>query len=135
MNFSPAEVDPVYFPQLNVVGDITSSVEKLAKAVKPSESWNFDFYKKVKKEVSAHLGKYFEDERFPTLPQRLVNLLRNKLGEKDVITLDNGVYKIWFARNYTCYQPNTLLLDNALATMGAGLPSAMCVNLLNPDKK
>ncbi|MBR9776247.1 MAG: acetolactate synthase large subunit [Cytophagales bacterium] len=135
VNFSPAEVDPVYFPQLNVVGDITDSVEKLAKAIKPSESWNFDFYKKVKTEVSEHLGKYFEDERFPTLPQRLVNLLRNKLGEKDVITLDNGVYKIWFARNYTCYHPNTLLLDNALATMGAGLPSAMCVNLLYPDKK
>ena len=90
---------------------------------------------KVKTEVSKHLSKYFEDERFPTLPQRLVNLLRNKLGEKDVITLDNGVYKIWFARNYTCYHPNTLLLDNALATMGAGLPSAMCVKLLYPDKK
>jgi acetolactate synthase-1/2/3 large subunit len=135
VNFSAAEVDPVYFPQLNVVGDITSAVEKLGIAVKPSETWDFEFYKKVKKEVSEHLSKYFEDERFPTLPQRLVNLMRKKLGEKDVITLDNGVYKIWFARNYTCYHPKTLLLDNALASMGAGLPSAMCVNLLNPDKK
>ena len=34
--------------------------------------------------------------------------------------LDNGVYKIWFARNYRAHQPNTVLLDNALATMGAG---------------
>lgn len=135
VNFSAAEVDPVYFPQLNVVGDITSSVEKLSQAVKPSKGWDFNFYKKVKMEVSAHLGKYFEDERFPTLPQRLVSLLRKNLGGKDVITLDNGIYKIWFARNYTCYHPNTLLLDNALATMGAGLPSAMCVKLLNPDKK
>lgn len=32
-------------------------------------------------------------------------------------------------------EPNTLLLDNALATMGAGLPSAMAVALLNPEKK
>lgn len=135
INFAPAEVDPVYFPQLNVVGDITTAVQKLTEKITKTSNWDFSFYQKVKAEIAGHLSKYFEDERFPTLPQRLVNLLRKKLGESDVITLDNGVYKIWFARNYTCYQPKTLLLDNALASMGAGLPSAMTVNLLHPDKK
>ncbi|WP_162339820.1 acetolactate synthase large subunit [Cyclobacterium salsum] len=135
VNFAPAELDPVYFPQLNVVGDITTAVQKLTEKITKTSNWDFSFYQKVKAEVAGHLSKYFEDERFPTLPQRLVNLLRKKLGDKDVITLDNGVYKIWFARNYTCYQPKTLLLDNALASMGAGLPSAMTVNLLYPDKK
>ena len=57
------------------------------------------------------------------------------MPDDGIVTLDNGVYKIWFARNYKCYQPNTLLLDNALATMGAGLPSAMLAKLINPDKK
>jgi acetolactate synthase-1/2/3 large subunit len=135
INFAPAEVDPVYFPQLNVVGDITTAVQKLTEKITKTSNWDFSFYQKVKAEIAGHLSKYFEDERFPTLPQRLVNLLRKKLSESDVITLDNGVYKIWFARNYTCYQPKTLLLDNALASMGAGLPSAMTVNLLHPDKK
>ncbi|MFC4871803.1 acetolactate synthase large subunit [Negadavirga shengliensis] len=135
VNFAPAEVDPVYFPQLNVVGDITSSVKKLTSQITQAKNWDFSYYKKVKEEVAGHLSKYFKDERFPMLPQRLVNLLREKLGDNDVITLDNGVYKIWFARNYTCRQPNTLLLDNALASMGAGLPSAMTVNLLYPNKK
>jgi acetolactate synthase-1/2/3 large subunit len=135
INFSPAEVDQVYFPQLNVVGDITSAIRQLTKQVKKQPQWNFDFFKKIKKEVQEHLGKYFEDERFPMLPQRLVNLLRNKLASEDIITLDNGIYKIWFARNYICHKPNTLLLDNALASMGAGLPSAMMVNMLYPDRK
>jgi len=134
VNFSPAEVDPVYFPQLNVVGDITSSVKKLTEYTVIQNDWDFSFYKKVKKEVSEHLSKYFLDERFPMLPQRLVNLLRNKLESNDIITLDNGIYKLWFARNYTCHQPNTLLLDNALASMGAGLPSAMMVKMLYPDR-
>jgi len=49
--------------------------------------------------------------------------------------LDNGIYKIWFARNYKSYQPNTLLLDNALASMGAGLPAAIAAKIVNPDKK
>ena len=52
-----------------------------------------------------------------------------------IICLDTGVYKIWFARNYPANEPNTVLLDNALATMGAGLPSAMGAYLVHPDKK
>lgn len=135
VNFSPAEVDPVYFPQLNVVGDITSSVLKLGEQVTKQDTWDFSFFQKVKEEVAGHLSKYFHDERFPMLPQRLVNLLRNSLASEDIITLDNGIYKLWFARNYTCHQPNTLLLDNALASMGAGLPSAMMAKVLHPDRK
>ena len=49
--------------------------------------------------------------------------------------IDNGMYKIWFARNYRTYVANTLLLDNALATMGAGLPSAMMAKLLYPNRR
>lgn len=135
LNFSPAEVDAVYFPQLNVIGDITSSVRELTKGVKVNAQWDFSYFKKIKQEIEGHLGKYFQDERFPILPQRLVYILRDILSGEDIITLDNGIYKIWFARNYKCYQPNTLLLDNALASMGAGVPSAMMVNLLYPDRK
>ncbi|HAS47064.1 MAG TPA: acetolactate synthase large subunit [Microscillaceae bacterium] len=135
VNFFPAEVDEVYFPQLNVVGDIATSVESLTERVQQKDNWDFAAYKEVKDHVEQRLSKYFEDTRFPILPQRVVNILRKTLDEDDIITLDNGVYKIWFARNYQCYQPNTLLLDNALATMGAGLPSGMVAKLINPEKK
>ena len=52
-----------------------------------------------------------------------------------IFALDNGVYKIWFTRNYRVAEPNTVVLDNALATMGAGLPSAMAVRLVYPGRK
>jgi acetolactate synthase-1/2/3 large subunit len=135
VNFSSAEVDQVYFPQHNVVGDIADSVEHITRQIDRQPHWDFSFYKKVNDEVESHVSKYFNDERFPMLPQRIVHQIRKILPEDGIVTLDNGVYKIWFARNYQCYQPNTLLLDNALATMGAGLPSAMAAKLVNPDKK
>ncbi|MEM6830983.1 MAG: thiamine pyrophosphate-dependent enzyme, partial [Bacteroidota bacterium] len=78
---------------------------------------------------------YFDDLRHPLLPQRIVNEIRRALPDDGILTLDNGVYKIWFARNFKAYLPNTLLLDNALATMGAGLPSGMAAKLVNPEKK
>src|SRR5690606_12731401 len=64
-----------------------------------------------------------------------VKIVRDTLPDDGIITLDNGMYKIWFSRNYPAYMQNSLILDNALATMGAGLPSAMMVKELYPDKK
>jgi acetolactate synthase-1/2/3 large subunit len=135
VNFFAAHIDDVYFPQLNVVGDISSSVRNIMEAINDYEAKDYSYFKRVQDEINNRLTKYFEDDRFPMLPQHLVNILRGQLGAEDIVTLDNGVYKIWFARNYKCYRPNTLLLDNALATMGAGLPSAIAAKLLYPEKK
>jgi acetolactate synthase-1/2/3 large subunit len=107
----------------------------MTRKINPDPDKDVSYFERVKQEVENRLTKYFEDDRFPVLPQHLVNILRDQLDAEDIVTLDNGVYKIWFARNYKCYEPNTLLLDNALATMGAGLSSAMAAKMLNPDKK
>ncbi|MEN8166782.1 MAG: thiamine pyrophosphate-dependent enzyme, partial [Pseudomonadota bacterium] len=68
-------------------------------------------------------------------PQRLVAEVRKVMPDDGIIALDNGVYKIWFARNYRAHMPNTVLLDNALASMGAGLPSAIAAKLVHPDRR
>jgi acetolactate synthase-1/2/3 large subunit len=83
----------------------------------------------------AHTAPLAADARFPIFPPHLVQSIRNSMPDDGIICLDNGVYKIWFARGYTAYRPNTVLLDNALATMGAGLPSAMMSSVVYPDRK
>ncbi len=135
VNFFPAELDQVYFPDLDVEGDIATSIKMLTDKLEHQSHWDFKFYHLVKKEVETHLGKYFEDKRFPLLPQKIVNEIRKAVPVDGIVTLDNGIYKIWFARNFKARQLNTLLLDNALASMGAGLPSGMAAKLINPDKK
>ena len=60
--------------------------------------------------------------------------VRSVLAPEDIVALDNGLYKVWFARNYRTHTPNTLLLDNALATMGAGVASGLEAKRLNSDK-
>ena len=56
------------------------------------------------------------DNHFPVLPQRIVKAVRDILPPDGIVTLDNRVYKIWFARNYKAYNPNIIILDNALVT-------------------
>ena len=135
VNFFSAKVDPVYFPQVEVIGDIANSIWQIKEQIGKQESWDFSYFMKVKQHVEASLAEGADDGRFPVYPQRLVAEVRRAMPSDGIITLDNGVYKIWFARNYLAHQPNTVLLDNALATMGAGLPSAIAAKLVFPDRK
>jgi acetolactate synthase-1/2/3 large subunit len=76
-----------------------------------------------------------DDDRTPLAPQRIVRDVRRVMPPDGIVALDNGMYKIWFARQYRTDVANTLLLDNALATMGAGLPSGMMAALLYPKRR
>ncbi len=135
INFASAAVDPVYFPQVELVGDIANSIWQLNQELEPQAHWNFRPFLRLRDAIRNHIFEGGEDPRFPVLPQRLVADVRKVMGSEDIIALDNGIYKIWFARNYRAYCPNTVLLDNALASMGAGLPSAMAAKLVRPDRK
>ena len=130
-----AEVDPVYFPQLEVLGDIANAMWQIKEAITPQPHWEFRTMMAYRDAEEAHAAPLAEDARFPIFPPHLVQLVRDVMPEDGIICLDNGIYKIWFARNYAAYLPNTVLLDNALATMGAGLPSAMMSAMLYPQRK
>ena len=135
INYFSSNVDEVYFPQLDVVGDIAGSIEQLAKKVDKCAHWGFSYFERVKNDIEKHLEEGSDDVRYPVIPQHLVKQVRKAMPKDGIIALDNGVYKIWFARNYKAFLPNTVLLDNALATMGAGLPSAIGAKIVHPDRK
>lgn len=134
INHHSAIVDNVYFPSLEVLGDINCSVGMLAEAVGKLEV-DFSFAYKVRDFLLNHISKYDNDSSFPMKPQKIVRDIHKVMAHDGYVALDNGMYKLWFARNYLTYSPNSLLLDNALATMGAGLPSAMEIARLYPNKK
>ena len=130
-----AEVDPVYFPHIEVIGDIANAIWQMKEDIVPNGSWTCGKMLEYRAAEVAHTAPLAADARFPIFPPHLVQQIRDAMPDDGIICLDNGVYKIWFARGYTAYRPNTVLLDNALATMGAGLPSAMMSAMLYPERK
>lgn len=135
INYLSATVDPVYFPQVEVIGDIANSIWRIIEGITIQDKWDFSYFKMVR-QGDEHRNKLgTEDDRFPVMPARLVHDVREAMPSDGIIALDNGIYKLWFARNYKAHLPNTVLLDNALATMGAGLPSAMGAKIVYPEKK
>lgn len=130
-----AAVDPVYFPQIEVIGDIANAIWQMKEEIVPQASWDFARMLKARAAERAHTASIESDPRCPIYPSFLVKTVREVMPSDGILALDNGVYKIWFARNYAARGPNTVLLDNALASMGAGLPSGMASAMVHPNRK
>ncbi len=137
IDFTPSQIDFVYHPDMEVIWDIWNTFWKLSEAEIDTSNWDFKkIYKKWEEAKQKIIDNLILEDWFDVMmPRMLVNELRNALWKEDILTLDNWLYKVWIARNYSTNKPNTLLLDNALATMWAWLASAIEAKRLNPDKK
>jgi len=124
--------DRYFNPDLEVIGDVAASIREIA--AKIPEKREFRIFEAtrafIEGKINAPVGK-----SYPPLPHAVVRSVREVLGRNDIISLDNGIYKLWFSRLYKAYAPNTFILDNALATMGAGLPAGIAAKIVNPDKR
>ena len=135
VNFRSAELDPIYFPQIKIVSDIVKTFWPIQQTIAAQQHWDSSRVDRIRRAAEANLLLGADDERFPVYPQRLVAQVRKVMPSDGIVALDNGVYKLWFARNYKAHVANSVLLDNALVTMGAGLPSAMAARLVHPQRK
>ncbi|UPJ79245.1 acetolactate synthase large subunit [Bradyrhizobium sp. 183] len=134
VSYTSATVEEVYFPHAEIVGDVGPGLELLADRIE-GKLPNAKALLSLRQSILDRVASGATESRWPVTPQRLVHDVRQVIPENGIVALDNGMYKIWWARNYSTYVTNTLLLDNALATMGAGLPSAMMAAMLYPDRR
>jgi acetolactate synthase-1/2/3 large subunit len=134
VGYLPATVEQVYFPHAELIGDIGPSLTLLADRLE-GQLPRAGALMALRQEILARIADRADEKRYPPTPQRIVHDVRQVMPEDGIVCLDNGMYKIWFARNYRTRVANTLLLDNALATMGAGLPSAMAASMLHPHRR
>lgn len=135
VNFHSAQIKDIYYPQVEVVGHISNSIERINEALDECYACNREWVELIRDRTRQAIHALDDDDSFPMLPQRVVADVRKALDDDGIVSLDNGMFKLWFARHYHTYQPNTLLLDNALATMGAGLPVAIACALMYPDRQ
>jgi acetolactate synthase-1/2/3 large subunit len=134
VGYLPATVEEVYFPHAELIGDIGASLTLLADRLE-GKLPRAAALLPLRQQILERIAERAQESRYPLTPQRIVHDVRQVIPEDGIVCLDNGMYKIWFARNYRTRVANTLLLDNALATMGAGLPSAMMASMLYPTRR
>jgi acetolactate synthase-1/2/3 large subunit len=130
----PAEVDANYPVSVDVEGDIPAALDALAARV-PPKSGLVAVDLKIRALLHAELEQGRRDRSFPVKPQRLVADIRATLAPDDIVLADSGAVKMWLARLYPTYRPNTCLISNGLSTMGFAVPGALGVKLAAPGRK
>ncbi|MDT5082299.1 MAG: acetolactate synthase large subunit [Mycobacterium sp.] len=127
----PAEVDAHYDVAVGLHADIGRSLDALAEAVeldKPYTSGD----ERIRALLADELGKGQADDSFPLTPARIVADTRAALGREDIVLVDTGALKMWMARLYPTYEPNTCLISNGLSTMAWTLPGAIAAKIARP---
>lgn len=128
-----ADTNTYYQPAVEIVGDITDSVNELTRIVQPLEKENY--FAEIKQKMTDDYEKFAEDPSFPIKPQRILHDARKAMRKEDILISDVGAHKIWVARNYHCYRPNTCIISNCFASMGIAVPGAVAAKLVNPEKR
>ena len=128
-----AHINKLYQPKLEVIGDIFESLNQIAlRCTRSGEpAWALE----LKREMEKQHTRYDEDQAFPVKPQRVISDIRKALGKSDILISDVGAHKMWIARQYHCYEPNTCIISNGFATMGIALPGAIAAKLIYPEKR
>lgn len=142
----PAEVDADYQPEIELIGDIGGALEELLAATLPGgvggrsatqrhESRETLVHADLRTALLADLQAGESNDGYPITPQRAIYDLRRALGPDDIVVSDVGAHKVWVARLYQAYEPNTVIISNGFASMGIALPGAIAAKLVHPDRK
>ncbi len=130
---APADVNKRYQPGVEVVGNITESLYQILRCTHRSAEPKLAL--EVRAKIEAEHAEMASDESCPMKPARILADVRKVMGRSDILVSDVGAHKMWIARHYDCYEPNTCLISNGFASMGFSIPGAFAAKLLYPEKR
>lgn len=129
----PSESDAAYVTDVEMVGNIKHSLAcLLAQGIQPKDLvYASDTLREI---ILARITEHRDDKAFPMKPQKILSDIRSVLAENDILISDVGAHKMWIARMYPCYQPNTCIISNGFAAMGIAVPGAFVAKLIYPER-
>lgn len=138
VDFTPAEIDANYLPEIELVGDLAHTLWMLNERVstrKKDLDFNISAQRRIRAQMIEDLREYEADTANGSIrPQKVLWDVRRTLGPEDIVLSDVGAHKMWIARYYQCHEPNTCLIPNGFCSMGFALPGAVAAHLVHPDR-
>lgn len=132
---TPAHINKYYQCDVEVIGDISDALNRIVDELNGENRNEPENVLKIRKAFDESFEKDAKNDNFPMTPHRIISDVRKALGRKDILISDVGAHKMWIARLYHCYEPNTCIISNGFATMGIGLPGAVSAKLVHPERR
>jgi acetolactate synthase-1/2/3 large subunit len=130
-----AEVDASFQPEVELVGDIGGTLERLVEALPGVHRRPDEGALGLRQAILADLDASAADSGWPVKPQKAIADLRRALAPEDLVICDVGAHKVWMARLFPTYEPNTVIISNGFAAMGISVPGAIAASLVHPDRR
>lgn len=145
VDFTPSEVYTFYRPEVEIVSDIEYAIDSILDEMKKQKQKypnSFvlprkeipEVFSRIKEEVEIRSESFRDDFSYPIQPEKLVIDVRNALDEKDIVLSDVGAHKMWIAKIYQTFEPNTCIIPNGFCSMGFALPGAMAAKIVFPQR-
>ena len=147
IDFTPAEVDTYYPPDVEIAADIELAINAILTGLEREtrfKNTTVDYivhnefpetFKRIKKEIDERVQRHADDLEYPIKPERLIADVRRALDDRDILISDVGAHKLWIAKIYATFHPNTCIISNGFASMGFALPGAIAAQLAFPKRK
>jgi acetolactate synthase I/II/III large subunit len=141
IDFDPAEVDTSYRPTVEIVGDVAATLWAINEGLTDAHRFpDFDGHARARGNLTKEIndaGAAAERETgdFPMKPQRILADLRAEMDDEDVLISDVGAHKMWIARHYPTYAPNTCIISNGFCSMGIAVPGSVSASLVAGDRR
>lgn len=128
-----SEIDTSYVSKAELIGDITVTLQELTEATGYNK--NYDYFSKIINIIHKNSKEKINDNSMPVKPQRILREIRDVMQKDDILISDVGMHKLWIARFFPTYEPNTVLIPNGFASMGFGLPGGIAAKLVDEKRK
>ncbi len=152
IDFAPSEVDNHYRCEVEVIADIAATLWEINERLDGSLHFEEPLFRHLRDHMLGEIGLAefastshddLDDEAvaavtsdaFPLKPQRIIADLRQLLGEEDILISDVGAHKMWVARHYAAFRPNTCIISNGFCSMGIALPGAIAAKMVLPERR
>ncbi|AJM92307.1 acetolactate synthase large subunit [Nitrosopumilus piranensis] len=145
IDFTPSEVYTFYRPDVEIDSDIGSAMDSILEEIEKLQLENPslasfprkngpEIFKKIRAEVIERINTFNDDDSYPIKPEKLIFSVRESFDPDDVVISDVGTHKLWIAKIYQTFEPNTCIIPNGFASMGFALPGAISAKLVFPKK-
>ena len=133
VHIGPLPNDDLYFAsEIELVGSVAQTLGALMEAAgTPSARWDDDEVGNFRDEMRRRLDPQVDG----LSAQALLRELRSVLRADAIVTCDVGQNKSVTGQCWPVYQPRSFFMSNGLSSMGYGLPAAMALKLLEPDRQ
>jgi len=137
IDFTPAEIDQHYHPEIELVGDIAHALKELVNAFDGVEiDYDLSQQSATRRDMKHEIEQFEVEETEGTIkPQKVLLEVQKIYADDGLVLSDVGAHKMWIARHYHCRTPNGCLIPNGFCSMGFALPGAIAAALVAPKRK